>query len=357
MMRHTGAPSIPQLLMEKKPPPVTWCHPHEPLRTSAAFWADCEDLPERIKAMFDNQHASLFLRKKGSRGRQKNLSADQKRLLRTQVASLEKAGIIEKSTRTAFISYPFFIPKADGSLRMIVDMGHLRQGYRKPALYLPSFAAVLRQKTPIKQGQVMARIDLRDAFYSVPLPAALKPVTAFRVDSKTYVFNGLPMGLFASPVLLQHTVMAALSRVKCWWWVHMDDILLVANTIEELHKATQQAIRGLHTYGFNINTRKLALRAKRIISYCGLVIDTTRMSYDISQSKQKEFQRFLQQGQPTLRALGMLAYWCYVAGLSSGFRALLRPSQAHRLWRYIASGPWPMPRPQKICGRLTRQKK
>ena len=51
----------------------------------------------------------------------------------------------------------------------------------------------------------MVRIDLnlKDTFYSVSLPKAIKSVTTFRVRNNTYTFNALPMGFFLSPFLLK----------------------------------------------------------------------------------------------------------------------------------------------------------
>jgi hypothetical protein len=161
-------------------------------------------------------------------------------------AAMEHTGIIIKSKRTSFVSYPFFVSKANGYPRLIVDYSHLRGIYDKSPLHLPPFCTALRRLRPILSLHIMARINLKDAFYSIPLPTALGRVTAVRVGSATYQFRALPMGLYVSPRILQAAVQAALLSIPVvFTWVLMDDIFLAVATPQLVHDALVSAVRAV----------------------------------------------------------------------------------------------------------------
>ena len=98
-----------------------------------------------------------------SKGRQLNLSRDEREQVALHVSALLTAGLIQKWRRTAFISYPFVVPKASGESWLIVDFAHLQGKYTKPILHMPAFPAVLRRLHPLEQGDYMVRIDLRSS--------------------------------------------------------------------------------------------------------------------------------------------------------------------------------------------------
>lgn len=106
------------------------------------------------------------------------MSNTEEEVITNFVNGLETADIITKVRRGPYVSHPFVVPKPDGSPRFIVDYAHFRGAYQKVPMYLPSFAAVIKQANLIDMW--MVKIDLRDAFYAVPLPTQLKQLTAFR---------------------------------------------------------------------------------------------------------------------------------------------------------------------------------
>ena len=183
-----------------------------------------------------------FIQSSGSKGRPLFLHEDDRKQVALHVSALLTAGLIQKWRRTSFISYPFVVPKALGESRLIVDFSHLQGKYTKPSLHMPAFPAVLRRLYPLEQGDFMVRVDLRAAFYNVPLPERLRDVTAFRFDGNTFVFKVLPMGLFISPAILQSVVQEAVRKVipgpqrrdGMFAWIHLNDIFIVANERQKL---------------------------------------------------------------------------------------------------------------------------
>ena len=278
---------------------------------------------------------------------------DDREQVTLHVSALLTAGLIQKWKRTAFVSYPFVVPKASGESRLIVDFSHLRGKYTKPVLHMPAFPAVLQRLYPLEQGDYLVRIDLRAAFYNVPLPERLRDVTAFRFDCNTYVFKVLPLGLFISPAILQAVVQEAVRKIVpgpqrrdgTFAWVHLDDILVAANTWQKIQTVLRKLVRVLHEYGFYLAPKKSILKPTQTLSYCGLLLDTRQARYAVSTSRIHFFQQLLRtSARFSKQAWGYLAFWLYALGLSSIAR-LLNYNKHHALLRILESGPWPLPRP------------
>ena len=296
-------------------------------------------------------YCNIFV--KSSKGRPLRLNGIDSEQVALHVSALLTAGLIQKWRRTAFVSYPFVVPKATGGSRLIVDFAHLRNKYSKPALHLPAFPAVLRRLYPIRMGDMMARIDLQSAFYNVPIPARLRDVPAFRFNNDTFVFNVLPMGLFLSPVILQDVVQDSVRQVipgptrnnGLFAWVHLDDILLCADSEAKLQNAVRQVVRKLNQFGFFLAVKKSVLKPTQLIKYCGLLIDTRRAQYEVATSRLNFFKEMLRSPQRfSKQAWGYLAFWIYALGMSSIVR-LLNFASRHVLISILESGPWPLPRP------------
>ena len=223
----------------------------------------------------------------------------------------------------------------------------------KPELMMPAFPAVLRCWHPVIKGDFLARIDLQAAFYNVPLPPRLSDVTAFRFKKKTYKFNVLPMGLFVSPAILQAVVQETVRSVVpgphridgSFAWVHLDDILLAAESRDKLHVMVTKVVRALDERGFFIAVRKSQLGGSQIINYCGLSINTRESTFSVSTSRLAFFSELLQTPKWfSAQAWRFLAFWLYALGLSSVSRLLLQ-NHASILVKILESGPWPLPRP------------
>ena len=231
-----------------------------------------------------------------------------------------------------FVSYPFLIPKKEGDRpRFIVDYGHLKERKLYEALspILPSPAAV----ATLKSALVFAKIDLRDAFYTLPLPKALHRVSTLRFGSAYYQFRRLPMGLFLSPYLLQTALQALLAGIS-QSWVHIDDILLWGKDEKELRSRVTKTIRLLHSARFRINLEKSVLAPRSTVKYCGLLFAVNK-AWDFTADKLATLQEVLRMWDSSKKKrtqcyMGFLAYVLSACGLSLAWAKLM---ETRKVWR------------------------
>lgn len=108
---------------------------------------------------------------------------DQAQVIDAFIQALLSAGIIERASRGPFLWHPFLIPKLNGEPRLFIDYSHFTTFLRKLKVSQPLFSDYLRF-IPIKCGLSAVRLDLKHAFYSVPILCKSRFITTFIFGSQ-----------------------------------------------------------------------------------------------------------------------------------------------------------------------------
>ena len=108
----------------------------------------------------------------------------------TQVISNEISKLLEsnvlhlvENTRDQFLSSIFTVPKRDGSHRLILNLKQLNECVEKYHFKMETLKTVL---TLIKPNVFFASIDLKQAYYSVPIKQDSRKYLRFRWQGKIY---------------------------------------------------------------------------------------------------------------------------------------------------------------------------
>lgn len=122
------------------------------------------------------------------------------RVLREELSSLlEKRAIREVSwdhPRTGFYSRYFLVPKKDGGLRPILDLRGLNRYLRQ----LPcKMLTVPRVRQVVNSGDWFATIDLKDAYFQIPIWKGHWKFLRFGFEGRIYEFQVLPFGIALAP--------------------------------------------------------------------------------------------------------------------------------------------------------------
>lgn len=174
----------------------------------------------------------------------------------------------------------FLVPKEDG-FRLIDDLRGLNDLLPAP----PAFSHPNVRGVFASGARCCAKLDLRSAFYQVPLSRAFAPFTAFLYRDVTYVWDALPMGLAWSPwlfdcMLRPFDVFWAASGVQVVRYA--DDILVLALDPPALLSSLRLVVESLCACGWSISSRKTFVGPYSVIDFLGVTIDLDRGCVGVS---------------------------------------------------------------------------
>ena len=192
------------------------------------------------------------------------------------VANSIKTGFIEEvaSGFAKVISPVFTIPKPDGGFRVIVDLRYVNNFQAVPKFKLEGYNEVRKL---VKKGYFVARIDLKDAFFSFFNNEASTPYTCVRVGKKIYAHRSLTMGSSASPYLfhkMTRPIVGQLREMGVTLIAYVDDILIIGRSKQICQDNVTTTVALFQTLGFEINTRKSDLVPNQEMKFLGFMIKT-----------------------------------------------------------------------------------
>ena len=146
-------------------------------------------------------------------------------------------------------------------------------------------------RDPIKQGDWLAKVDLKDAYFTIPIHASQRKYLRFMMAGQAYEFNCLPFGLSSAPWVFTKTlkpVAALLREMGVRMIVYIDDILILAETKEKAQEQAKALVYLLECLGFIINKKKSELTPAQIMDFLGLTVDTVLMQLRLPGGKMKK---------------------------------------------------------------------
>ena len=163
-----------------------------------SFWKELTSDPEILETVsgqrieFDQQPIQLKLPV------QPNYSCQQGQFIDSEIQNLLKKGVIVESTPelNEYISPIFLRPKKDGSHRLILNLKCLNQSVTYQRFKMDTIWTAIRMMSP---RCYMASIDLKDAYYSVPIHKDDQKYLKFYWRGTLYQYTCFPNGLAICP--------------------------------------------------------------------------------------------------------------------------------------------------------------
>jgi len=134
----------------------------------------------------------------------------------------------------------------------------------------------------------MCTLDLKDAYYLVPIKENYKKFLRFRFENKLYQFNCLPFGLCTSPYVftkIMKPVITHLRTAGILCVIYLDDILFIEKSKEKCHYNVKKAITLLESLGFIINYKKSSLIPSQTCKYLGFIINFISFGLELDNKK------------------------------------------------------------------------
>ena len=224
---------------------------------------------------------------------QLQLSLEQQDLVSTEVqAMIEKRAIsgVQPDQR-GFVSQIFLVPKKDGGHRPVVNLKALNKFIVEEHFKMEGFHMV---EDLVKPGDWLAKLDLKDAYFLVPVDPNHQKFLQFQWQGNLYQFHCLPFGLSCAPrtfTKLMKPVVAFLRERGIRLIIYLDDLLILCNCRDTLLSQLELIKDLFQTLGLLINNKKSQLEPSQEIVFLGLTISTIAMQVSLPKEKVTRIQQ------------------------------------------------------------------
>lgn len=165
-----------------------------------------------------------------------------------------------------------------GKVRLCLDARKLNSVTKPFAYPLPNIGGLLSR---LGETVYISSVDLKDAFYQIPLDEASKEKTAFTIPGRPlYQFNVMPFGLSnAAQRLCQLMDKVIPAQYRDRIFVYLDDLLIFSASFDEHLELLKIVARRLSEAGLTINLEKSKFCFKEL-RYLGYVVGNGTIQTD-----------------------------------------------------------------------------
>ena len=184
----------------------------------------------------------------------------------------------------AFYHRMFLVAKKGIGQRPVLDLSPLNKFIATEHFKMENLMTI---KALVNKGDYMINIDLTDAYLTVPMHPDSQKFLRFLWQGQSYQFV-MPFGLNVAPRVftkLMKPIIAWLRGQGVRMIIFLDDILVLAPTIETINQHARITISLLESLGFLINYKKSALVPTQRILFLGMLIDSTTMEFVLPTEK------------------------------------------------------------------------
>lgn len=169
-------------------------------------------------------------------------------------------------------------PKANGEMRFCLDSRKLNQVSKHDAYPLPYINNILDQ---LRDARFLSSIDLKSAFWQIPLTPSSKEKTAFTVPSRgLFQFKVMCFGLTSAPATQQRLMDQLFGpEFNGRVFIYLDDIVVVSKTFEEHIDLLLKVVDRLRSANLTISLPKCCFFRKQL-KYLGYVVDELGLRTD-----------------------------------------------------------------------------
>ena len=161
-------------------------------------------------------------------------------------------------------------------------------------------------KELLRVNDWMVKVDLKDAYFTIPIHMDHQPYLRFIVGQEHYQFTCLPFGLSCAPwasTKVMKPVAIFLRAMGVRMIVYIDDILVMADTAAQVKSHLEVLMFLLTGLGFVINVPKSVTTPTQQIEFLGLKVDSTSLRLSLPGEKphhiRMEVSQHLQRSQVT----------------------------------------------------------
>lgn len=203
------------------------------------------------------------------------------------IRNLIDIGAISQAQHTQgeFLSPYFLVQKLDKSFRFILNLKKLNEFIEAPHFKQEDYRTVLKL---LQKDDYLAKIDLKDAYYSVPVRRNSRKFLRFTFNDRLFEFTCLPFGLSVSPYVFTKILKPFIHKAReqgITCVIYLDDILIIARNPEECKKNISVLVNMLQCLGFRINFKKCSLEPSQRCKFLGFIFDSKELTISLPTEK------------------------------------------------------------------------
>jgi len=221
-------------------------------------------------------------------------------------------GAIQKCSphKDQFISSYFLVPKKNGDYRFVINLKKLNEFIEPPHFKLTDVRTVIQL---VRKDSFMATMDLKDAYYLIPISEECKKFIRFQWKNDIYEFNCLPFGLNISPYIFTKVLKVAMTHLRTLGLTsidYLDDLIFIEESKHKCEDNIKMTREVLENLGFLINDQKSQLIPSQSVKYLGFIINSSAYNISISTEKRQNIsiniEKFLSLTRCTIREFAQL---------------------------------------------------
>ena len=233
-------------------------------------------------------------------------------IVKQEICKLMCKGVISKATYTPgqFVSNIFLRPKKDGSFRLILNLKKFNKTVAYHHFKMDSLHTIIKLVT---KNCFMASIDLKDAYYSIPVRQADRKFVRFKWEDELYDFTCLPNGLSCAPRKFTKNLKPPLAYLHKKGHIsvaHLDDLYLQGQSYEKcVHNVIDTTVL-FDQLGLVVYPEKSTLEPRQKLAILGFVIDSVSMTIQLTSDKATKLKHacteMLKHQRPSIRSVASL---------------------------------------------------
>ena len=182
---------------------------------------------------------------------------------------MEKGAVqeVRDKAEEGFYSRLFLVPKKDGQMRPVINLRPLNQFLVHQHFKMEGMHVV---KDLLQKNDWMMRIDLKDAYFLIPIDPLHQKFLGFKWQGKSFQFTCLPFGLASAPRVFTKILCPVVGflrskGIRCV--IYLDNLLLLDQDRDKLKEHTATVLTLLEALGFLVNYPKSVLEPTQILVF------------------------------------------------------------------------------------------
>jgi ribonuclease HI len=211
-------------------------------------------------------------------------------ILADQISKLVEKGAVEHVTNpgSGYYSRVFLRPKASGGWRPILDLSVLNPAIESPKFHQETVESIRRA---LIRGQWTFSVDLKDAFFQVPVHPRSRKYLRFVYNGQVYQYKVLPFGMTSSPYVFTRVVNQLKQKLQGsghQLFQFLDDWLGQCSSYDLALERSKQTVALCHKLGLVVNTEKSELVPKQVFDFVGMHCNLIDYTVSVTDRKQQD---------------------------------------------------------------------